>query len=792
MKIAESWLREWVNPDLDTEALGHQLTMLGHEVDGINFEGTGLEAVVIGEVLEVSKHPDADKLNVCKVSDGSDEVLDIVCGAPNVVKGMKTPLARPGVKLPNGLKLRKAKIRGVVSNGMLCSAVELGLGDESDGILHLPDLAVTGAPLTEFLRLPDAVIDLDLTPNRGDCFSVLGIARDVAALTGASLKDASIEPVKATIGDSQPVELVEPQGCPQFAGRLVRGINVDAESPVWMTERLRRSGLRAISPIVDITNYVMLELGQPLHAYDASKLQGTIRPRLAKTGEKLTLLDEKQIELLDDTLIITDDSGPIGLAGIMGGMSTAVSDATTDVFFEAAFWPQDFMAGRARAYGLHTDASLRFERGVDPEGQGRAVERATELLLEIAGGDAGPLVVTSADEFLPASRTIRLRQTRLDKLLGAQIDSDEVESILEGLGLDVTAVSGGWDVTPPTFRFDLEIEADLIEEVARIHGYDSIPETTAFSQAGLETVTESTVDAEKAAATLVARDYQEVVTYSFIDAEANTIFTGDESELVLSNPISSEMSVMRASLWPGMVAAASANNARQQDRVRIFEISKSFHGALGEHTEVVRIAGLATGSVFPEQWSSGAESLDFFDIKGDVEALLALAAESDEISFENAEHPALQPGQAAKVMRSGEQIGLLGKLHPRLAKRYDLKRAAYVFELDAAKTLASRAPSAEIVSRFPAIRRDIAVVVDDTVSAGELVAAVAESSPALIEDVRIFDIYTGAGIEAGRKSIAIGLILQETSRTLTDEDADAAMAAAVNKLQDKFAAVLRD
>jgi phenylalanyl-tRNA synthetase beta chain len=791
MKIAESWLREWVNPDLDTEALGHQLTMLGHEVDGIEYEGAGLEKVVIAEVLEVEKHPDADKLSVCKVSDGED-TIDIVCGAPNVVKGMKTPLAKPGVKLPNGLKLRKAKIRGVVSNGMLCSAVELGLGDESDGIMHLPDSATTGEPLTEFLQLPDAVIDLDLTPNRGDCFSVLGVARDVAALTGATLKDPYVEPVKTEIEDTHPFELIEPEGCPRFAGRLVRGIDVQAQSPIWMTERLRRSGLRAISPIVDITNYVMLELGQPLHSYDAGRLQGPIRPRLAKAGEKVTLLDDKEIELRDDTMIITDDSGPIGIAGIMGGLSTAVSDATTDVFFEAAFWPADFMAGRARSYGMHTDASLRFERGVDPEGQGRAVERATELLLEIAGGDAGPLVITTADEFLPAWRTIRLRRERLDKLLGTVIDGAEVESILKGLGLEVDGASDGWDIVPPRYRFDIAIEADLIEEVARIHGYDSIPETTAFSQSGLETVTETQVDVEKVAATLVARDYQEVVSYSFIDADANTAFTGEQSELVLSNPISSEMSVMRASLLPGIVAAASANNARQQDRVRMYEISKSFHGSLGNHTEVVRIAGVATGALFAEQWGSKSESLDFFDIKGDLEALLALAADTAEISFESTEHAALQPGQAAKVMRAGDEIGVLGKLHPQLAKRFDLKRAVFVFELDAAKTLASQAPSAAPVSRFPAIRRDIAVIVDDAVSASELVAAAAESSPDLIQDVRIFDIYTGAGIEAGRKSVAIGLILQETSRTLTDDDADAAMAAAVKKLQDKFAAVLRD
>ena len=540
MKIAESWLREWVNPDMSSEELAHQLTMLGHEVDSVDIEGQGIEDVVVAEVIECGKHPDADKLSVCKVSDGGSDLIDIVCGAPNVRVGLKTPLAKPGVTLPYGMKLRKAKIRGIESHGMLCSAVELGLGDESDGIMELPDDAQVGQSLVELLELPDAVIDIDLTPNRGDCFSILGIARDVAALTGAPLKDASANSVKATIEDVHPVELVEPDGCPRFAGRLVRGIDPQATSPLWMVERLRRAGLRGISPVVDVTNYVMLELGQPLHAYDAALLQGPIRPKLAKAGDKLTLLDEKEVELNDDTLAITDDSGPIGMAGIMGGLSTAVTDQTTDVFFEGAFWPQDFMAGRARAYGMHTDASLRFERGVDPEGQGRAVERAVQLLVEIAGGDAGPLVVETAKQHLPKREPIVLRKTHITRLLGLEVDDAEIVRILKSLQMQVSEIDGGWSVLAPSHRFDMQYEVDLIEEVARIHGYDSIPETTLSAQSPLETVTESCIEMERVGATLIARDYQEVITYSFIDAEANRKFTGADSELVLSNPISSE------------------------------------------------------------------------------------------------------------------------------------------------------------------------------------------------------------------------------------------------------------
>ena len=792
MKIAESWLREWVDPDLNTADLAHQMTMLGHEVDDVQTEGEGIEDVVIAEVIECGKHPDADKLSVCKVSDGGDELIDIVCGAPNVRVGLKTPLAKPGVTLPNGMQLRKAKIRGIVSNGMLCSAVEIGLGDESDGIMELPADAPVGGPLVDFLGLPDAVIDVDLTPNRGDCFSVLGLARDVAALTGAELRDASVAPVPATIEDVHAVELVEPDACPQFAGRLVKGIDPAAKSPAWMVERLRRAGLRGISPVVDVTNYVMLELGQPLHAYDAALLQGPIRPRLARSGEKLTLLDEKQVDLGEDTVIITDDSGPIGIAGIMGGLSTAVSDTTTDVFFEGAFWPPDFMAGRARSYGMHTDASLRFERGVDPQGQGRAVERATQLLLAIAGGDAGPLVLDTAEEHLPSSQAIVLRRGRISTLLGVEIDDAEVVRILESLQMDVVSAKDGWTVTAPSHRFDMQYEVDLIEELARIHGYDSIPETTLSAKSPLETVTETKIEMERAGATLIARDYQEVVTYSFIDAESNTRFSGAESPLVLSNPISSEMSVMRSSLWPGMLEAAATNTARQQGRVRLFEVGKSFHGTLDAPEEVQRIAGLITGDVVPEQWGSGSQSVDFFDIKSDVEALLQLTGEGAEFSFRPASHPALQPGQTAEVVRGDDVIGVVGKLHPTQAKRFDLKRDVFVFELDADKALASNAPVAKAISKFPAIRRDLAVIVDEKVSADELIRAASAAAPALIRDVRLFDVYQGPGIEAGLKSVAIGLILQETSRTLTDDDADAAQAAAVQKLQQEFAAQLRD
>ncbi len=792
MKFPETWLREWVDSKLDATDLGHRLTMAGHEVKSIETQGSELGGVVIAEVLAVGKHPNADRLSVCQVSTGKGKSIEVVCGAPNVVAGMKSPLAAPGFCLSDGTKLRRSRIRGVESNGMLCSAIELGLGDEADGIIALPDDAPTGVELSQYLELPDNIFDLDLTPNRGDCFSVLGIARDVAAITGSKLTMAEQRRPTVTIDDTHPVKVKDPSACPRFAGRVIRNIDPDAKSPIWMTERLRRSGLRGIHPVVDVTNYVMLELGQPLHAYDLALLKGAIRPRFAKKGEKVTLLDEREVELSPDTLLITDDSGPIGLAGIMGGFSTAVSESTTDVYFEAAFWPPSVIAGRARSYGLHTDASLRFERGVDPGGQARAVERATELLVGISGGEVGPLTDLIDDKHLPSALSILFRRSRLKRVLGTEIPDEKVVQIFKNLGLGVEQNSDGWALVPPSFRFDLAIEDDIVEEVARIYGYDLIPEATSTVELPLRPVTESKIDMELVAASLVARDYQEVITYSFIDADSNRRFTGEDSELVLSNPISSEMSVMRGSLWPGMIAVAAANVARQQERVRIFEIGKSFHGKLKKPLEVVRVSGLAIGSTFPEQWGEPAQGVDFFDIKSDLEALLRMPGDGTIIDYEAASHAVLQVGQVANIVRDGQVIGILGKLHPAIAQSFDLNKDVILFELNAVLAFASNVPIASTVSKFPSIRRDIAVVVDENVSAGDLVKVAASSAPDLIQNVTIFDVYQGPGIEAGRKSIALGLILQETSRTLTDEDADSAMHAAVRNLKRQFGAELRD
>ncbi|HEX6261042.1 MAG TPA: phenylalanine--tRNA ligase subunit beta [Woeseiaceae bacterium] len=792
MKFPDSWLRAWVDTPADPNQLAERLTMAGHEVDGIEVAGQGLEGVLVAEVVEVAPHPDADRLSVCRVSDGSGEVHGIVCGAPNVMAGMKSVLALPGATLPDGTRLRRTKIRGVESAGMLCSARELGLGDDADGILRLADDAPAGVPLAAYLDLPDRIYELNLTPNRGDCFSMLGMARDIAALTGASLRDARSATVAVTIDAEQPVTLDDPEACPRFAGRMIKGINAAARTPLWMTERLRRCGIRAIHPVVDVTNYVMLELGQPLHAYDVDRLSGTIRPRFARAGERLTLLDEREVELSPDTVLVTDDSGPIGLAGIMGGLGTAVSRSTTNVFFEAAFWPQAVIAGRARSYGLHTDASLRFERGVDPTGQARAIERATALLLDIAGGGAGALTDLCHPGSLPERGSFVLRRARLHSLLGMELDRAEVTRILQSLGLTVSETDEGWLAKAPAFRFDLAIEDDLVEEVARVFGYDRIPETTEIASLPLGSVTERRVDAERIADTLVARDYQQVVTYSFIDAATDRLFTGRESGLVLSNPISSEMAVMRGSLWPGMLRVAASNLARQQERIRLFECGKTFHGALANPDEVLRLAGLAIGAAEPEQWGTKAREVDFFDVKADLQALLDLTGAEGEIAFVQADHPALQAGQSAQILRGGRLIGVAGKLHPSTARALAISRPVQVFELDAAAAFTANIPVAAAVSRFPAIRRDVAVVVADDITSAELIQVALSAAPDIIRRAVVFDVYRGPGIEAGLKSVALGLILQETSRTLTDVDADAAMSKAVQKLQQECSAVLRE
>lgn len=790
MKFSERWLREWVDPPVDAAGIVRQLTMAGLEVDSLVPAAPDFAAVVVGCVETVEPHPDADKLRVCRVDVGSGEHLGIVCGAPNVYAGMKAPVALVGGVLPGGMKIKRARLRGVESHGMLCSVRELGLGESHEGLWDLPQDAPVGTDLRAWLGLEDHVIDVDLTPNRGDCFSVLGIAREVALINRMPLGGPELAPVPAAGTEEFPVEVRAPEACPRFVGRVVHNIRPDAQTPLWMQEKLRRSGLRPIHPVVDVTNYVMLELGQPMHGFDLATLRDGIIVRLAEPGEKIVLLDGREVALEPDTLVIADHGGPRAVAGIMGGEDSGVSAATRDVFFEVAFFAPLAIAGRARRLGLHTDASQRFERGVDPAHQRRAIERATQLLTDIAGGEPGPVIERVAPDQIPARTPVSLRRDRLALLLGHSVPDEEVERILAGLGMALEATAEGWQARPPSHRFDIALEVDLIEEVARIYGYDQLPEAPGAGGAELGAASEARVPEGRIADVLVARGYQEVITYSFVDPELQSKFFPGVEALPLSNPISTELGVMRVSLWPGLVHALRRNLSRRQDRVRIFEQGLRFVIEDDELKQVNTSAGLVAGRRLPEQWGVGATRLDFHDAKGDVETLLGLTRAR--FSFEPAEHSALHPGQAARILRDGRAIGWVGALHPRLVRDLDLDLPPLLWELDQELTFRAELPVFSEISRFPAIRRDIAVLVPRSVPAADLLQAAREAGGELLTESRIFDVYQGERIDSSLKSVAFGLILQDSSRTLTDEDADGVVASVVARLASEFGARIRD
>ncbi len=790
MRVSLEWLRDFVDVDIDGQALADELTTLGLEVDAVLEAAPAFSGVVVAKVLECRPHPNADKLSLCVVDDGQGRV-GVVCGAPNVRAGVTAAFARVGAKLPGGLEIRAAKLRGERSEGMLCSARELGLAEDVDGILILPDDAGPGTPLRQYLHLDDAVLDVDITPNRGDCFSVLGIAREVAAKRGARLRPPATTISPPASNDEFPVALEAPEACPRFAARVVRGVRTGLRSPLWLRERLRRAGLRAIHPIVDVTNYVMLELGQPLHAYDLAKLEGRIVPRMARAGERLELLDGTVVELEPDVLVIADEAGVVGLAGVMGGARTAVSAETADVLLESAFFAPAAIAGRARRFGLHTDASVRFERGVDPTGQMRAIERATALLVEIAGGTPGPVLVAEQPGRLPKRPLVPLEKRRVEALLGLELDAGDIEVLLSRLGIRLESRPGGWDATPPPHRFDLEIEEDLIEEVGRSLGYDRIPGVTGAGDGRLGEATERRIDEDRIADLLVGRGYSEVITYGFVDHTLDEAVNPDEARAALANPIASDLDVMRTSLWPGLLLVARQNLSRQQTRVKIFELGRQFAAtATGVH-ETAAVAGLVTGSALPEHWDVEARPADFYDLKADVEALLHPTGRLAEFRFVADRHPALAPGRTARILVGGETCGWLGALHPELQQRLDLRRPALLFTLDLAAAATSRVPKFINYSKFPSIRRDLSVVIPEAVTADELTAAARKGAGELLRDVLIFDVYTGPGVEGGRKSIALGLILQGVSRTLTDADADRAVDSVTRELEREHGATIR-
>ncbi len=792
MKFSERWLREWVDPPISTDELAQKLTMAGLEVDSVEPAAAAFEGVVVGRVIEVASHPDADKLRVCAVDIGTGEPLSIVCGAANVHEGMRAPTAIVGAHLPGGKKIKAAKLRGVASAGMLCSAKELGLAETAEGLLELPGDAPVGTDLRTYLALDDAVIDVDLTPNRADCLGISGIARELGALTRVTVNGPEVAPIAAQISDRFPIEIDAPDACPRYLGRVIRGLNANAETPIWMRERLRRSGIRSLGPLVDVTNYVMLELGQPMHAFDLRRLRDGVRVRYARNGETLRLLDGREIALDADTLVIADAQQPVALAGIMGGEQSGVDDDTQDVFLECAYFTPQVIAGRARRYGLQTDSSHRFERGVDPELQSRATERATGLLLAIAGGKNGPISEAVFPDSLSRCDGITLRRRRIAELLGMEIPDTEVAEILGRLGMDVSSTEEGWRVVAPSFRFDIAREVDLIEEVGRVFGYDRLPSRRPYAQIQMAPASEARLTADRLRLALVDRGYQEVITYSFIDPMDQAMFDPDQRPVALANPLSSDLGVMRTQLWPGLARAVVHNLNRQQERVRIFEYGLSFILQAEDLMQKNKLAAAWSGSRVPEQWGIPAAAADFFDLKSDIEALLQLTGHAEEFIFEAGHHPALHPGQTARISRDRQDIGWIGALHPEILQRLGVSQQILMFELDAEAIAQTRVPAFTPLSRFPAVRRDLAIVVDEGVTAQAIRGRILGAAGPLLQDLRLFDVYRGKGIDSGRKSLALGLILQDSSRTLTEQEIDAAVARIIADLAQHLGASLRE
>ncbi len=795
MKFSESWLREWVNPAISTDELTHQITMAGLEVDDVLPVAGTVNGVQVGQVVECAQHPDADKLRITKVDVGEAELLDIVCGAPNCRQGLKVAVATVGAVLPGDFKIKKAKLRGQPSHGMLCSFSELGIDIESDGIMELPQDAEIGKDFREFLDLDDVTIDVDLTSNRADCFSLRGLAREVGVLNRAEVVAPAFDAVPAAIDDQIPVDVKVADACPRYLGRVVKNVDVSAATPIWMQEKLRRSGIRSIDPVVDITNYVLLEQGQPMHAFDLDKIDGGIVVRLAQQGEKLTLLDGNEAELNSDTLLICDHNKPLAIGGIFGGEESGVTTATKHVLLECAFFAPDAIRGRARSYGLHTDSSMRFERGVDYARQAECMERATQLLIEICGGEAGPVAGFESQAHLPKANSVTLRRTKLDALLGHEIPSNDVVEILTRLGCDVTETEQGWTAVAPSWRFDIAIEQDLIEEVGRIYGYDNIPNQAPVAALSMNLHKEADLPLKKVRELLVDRGYHEAITYSFVEPEQQKLLVADVAPLILPFPISADMSAMRLGLVQGLLNTVVHNQKRQQSRLRLFESGLRFipdESAENGMRQEPMLAGVIAGSRSEEHWDIETNTVDFYDLKGDLEAILELTANEKAYSFSATQHPALHPGQAAAVMVDGKQVGVIGTVHPELERAFGLNGRTIVFEIEWNAINNRVLPEAVAVSKFPANRRDIALVVDETIASGDVVAACLQAGGEFLTDARLFDVYAGKGVEEGHKSLAIALTLQSVERTLEEADIAGAVDAIVAAVAEKFGAALRD
>ena len=803
MKFSESWLREWVNPAINSEELAHQITMAGLEVDAVEPVAGEFTGVLIGEVVECGPHPDADKLQVTKINLGSNfnngELVDIVCGAKNCRLGLKVAVATVGAVLPGNFKIKKAKLRGVPSFGMLCSESEIGLAESADGIMELATDAPLGMCVREYLDLNDVTIDVDLTANRGDCLGIKGLAREVGVLNSMSVNQVDIQPVNASIEDSRKISLEAEQACPRYLGRVIKGINLNAITPLWMVEKLRRCGTRSIDPVVDVTNYVLLELGHPMHAFDLAKIDGDITVRFAKPNESLVLLDENEVKLSAETLVIADQSKALAMAGIFGGLHSGVTTNTQDIFLESAFFAPLAILGKARQYGLHTDASHRYERGVDPQLQRDAMERATQLLLEIVGGTAGPVVEALSESHIPQPQLVCLRRKMLDARIGHHINDETVTEILTRLGFSVSIEDDSeqkvWQITVPAYRFDIKVEVDLIEEVARIFGYNNIPNIAPKATLAMIEQKETQLSIRKLRQTLVNRDYQEAITYSFVDPKVQALIHPEQAVMTLPHPISSEMSVMRLSLWAGLLQSVVYNQNRQQNRVKLFEVGLRFvpdETAENGVRQQKMIAGVLSGQRCEEHWAIEKSATDFYDLKGDVQALLSLTDNPSAYEFSQAEIEALHPGQTAKITRDGVLVGYIGTLHPELERKLGLNGRTLIFELLLSEVLMQKIPQATDISKFPANRRDIAVVVKEEVNANNVLQLIEKVGGKYLIDLNLFDVYRGQGIEDGDKSLAIAMILQDNDKTLEEKDITDVVDRVVETLATELNASLRN
>ncbi len=791
MQISEAWLRSYVNPPISSETLVEQLTMAGLEVGSVEPAAAIFSGVVVGEVISLQQHPDADRLRICQVAVGQEELLQIVCGASNVRVGLKIPTALCGAVLPGDFKIKKSKLRGEESFGMLCSEKELGLAAEANGLMELSIEAPVGVDIRDYLSLNDSIIEVDLTPNRADCLCVEGLAREVALLNKMDWSITEVNKAVVSHPETVKVSIEVPNACPRYLGRLINGVNAKAITPLWMQERLRRSGLRSLGPLVDVTNYVLLELGQPLHVFDTEKLSGGITVRWAKADESVTLLNNEVVKLDNEALVIADDEKVLALAGIMGGNDSAVSEKTHSLFLECAFFTPLAIAGKARRFGLHTDSSHRFERGVDATLQARAIERATQLIIDIAGGNAGPIAEVTTEESLPKRYSVLLRRQKIEKTLGIVLADEYIIDIFQRLGMTIHSHADGWEVVPPGFRFDIAIEADLIEEIARIYGYNNLPRTSLLMRSELSSATESLLDIDRVKDLLVDRGYQEAITYSFVDEEIQKIVMPDDEPIRLKNPISSEMAVMRTTLWCGLLKAALYNTNRQQSRVRLFESGLRFVQQNEQTHQQKMLAGLVLGSAYSEQWSESSRKVDFYDVKADIQALFTLTG--CEVNFHSATHASLHPGQSAEILSAdGQKVGWLGMMHPNLEKQLGFDTQVFLFELDQNLMLNKRISVFRSLSKYPSVTRDLALIVNEDVTASEIINCIKKSGETVLQDVIIFDVYRGKGIEEGKKSIALSLVLQDDMQTLTDSEIDAIVSRLLLLLANEKNAKLRD